>query len=212
MRRRPLFAIVIVLGIGLLAFFLIGFVRDYVAPWVLATIWRAYLMTDSIPQVMIWAVFVSAIPILAIFVLIQDKSKFVEDKQPDGHTKSGLVVKWSKLIKRSGSGDYFKRRFVRELADLTIATIRYRERISEDEAKKALRSGQLPLEPGIYDYLAQGWRREYFSTSDRKARSGRFLGLFKTPASATTSTRWKDPNMDKVVEFLEEELEVESGS
>jgi hypothetical protein len=212
MRSRPVVAVIIVLGIGILAYILIGFVRDFLAPWVLATIWRAYLMGDSIPQVMIWAIFVAAIPILAIFVLIQGKAKVVEDNQPGGHTNSGLVLKWSKLIQRSGSGDYFKRRFIRELSDLTIATIRYRERLTEDEAKKALRSGQLPLEPGIYDYLAQGWRREYFATSDRKYRSGRFLGLSKTPVSATTSTRWKDPNMDKIVEFLEKELEVESGS
>jgi hypothetical protein len=212
MRSRPVVAVIIVLGIGILAYILIGFVRDFLAPWVLATIWRAYLMGDSIPQVMIWAIFVAAIPILAIFVLIQGKAKVVEDNQPGGHTNSGLVLKWSKLIQRSGSGDYFKRRFVRELSDLTIATIRYRERLTEDEAKKALRSGQLPLEPGIYDYLAQGWRREYFSSSDRKSQSGRLMGLLRRPASVNTIARWKDPNMEKVVEFLEKELEVESGS
>ena len=107
MRSRPVVAVVVVLGIGILAYILIGFVRDFVAPWVLATIWRAYLMGDSIPQVMIWAIFVAAIPILAIFVLIQGKAKVVEDDQPGGHTNSGLVLKWSKLIQRSGSGDYF---------------------------------------------------------------------------------------------------------
>ena len=208
MRSRPILSIAIVVGIGVLAFALIGFVRDFVAPWVLATIWRAYLMGDSIPQVMIWAIFVAAIPILAIFVLIQGKSKLVKDDLISKQVNSGLVVKWSKLIQRSGSGDYFKRRFVRELSDLTIATIRYRERLSEDEVKKALRSGQLPLEPGIYEYLAQGWRREYFPPADRNKRPGLLRGLLNKSPSADVDARWKDPNMEKVVEFLEEELEV----
>ena len=208
MRSRPILSIAIVVGIGVLAFALIGFVRDFVAPWVLATIWRAYLMGDSIPQVMIWAIFVAAIPILAIFVLIQGKSKLVKDDLISKQVNSGLVVKWSKLIQRSGSGDYFKRRFVRELSDLTIATIRYRERLSEDEVKKALRSGQLPLEPGIYEYLAQGWRREYFPPADRNKRPGLLRGLLNKSPSASVDARWKDPNMEKVVEFLEEELEV----
>ena len=212
MRSRPILAIAIVVGIGVLAFALIGFVRDYVAPWVLATIWRAYLMGDSIPQVMIWAIFVAAIPILAIFVLLQGKSKLVEDDLISKQINSGLVIKWSKLLQRSGSGDYFKRRFVRELSDLTIATIRYRERLSEDEVKKALRSGQLPLEPGIYEYLAQGWRREYFPPADRNKRPGLLRGLLNKSPSADVDARWKDPNMEKVVEFLEEELEVKSGS
>jgi len=212
MRSRPILSIAIVVGIGVLAFALIGFVRDYVAPWVLATIWRAYLMGDSIPQVMIWAIFVAAIPILAIFVLLQGKSKLVEDDLISKQINSGLVIKWSKLLQRSGSGDYFKRRFVRELSDLTIATIRYRERLSEDEVKKALRSGQLPLEPGIYEYLAQGWRREYFPPADRNKRPGLLRGLLNKSPSADVDARWKDPNMEKVVEFLEEELEVKSGS
>ncbi len=212
MRSRPLLAIAIVIGIGILAFALIGFVRNYVAPWVLAAIWRAYLMGDSIPQVMIWAIFVAAIPILAIFVLLRGKPKLVEDGPSSIQVNSGLVIKWSKLLQRSGSGEYFKRRFVRELSDLTIASICYRERLSEDEVKKALRSGQLPLEPGIYEYLAQGWRREYFSPADRNKQPGLLRGLLNKSPSANLEARWKDPNLEKVVEFLEDELEVESGS
>ena len=212
MKNRPLLAIALIVGIGILAFALIGFVRDYVAPWVLAAVWRAYLMGDSVPQVMIWAMFVAAIPILAIFVLLQGKSKSIEDDLSSKQVNSGLVIKWSKLLQRSGSGDYFKRKFVRELSNLTIATIRYRERLSEDAVKKALRSGQLPLEPGIYDYLAQGWRREYFSADDLSRQPGWLKGLLKKTPSAHVDARWKDPNMEKVVKFLEEEMEVESGS
>jgi hypothetical protein len=73
MRNRPIITVAVVIVIGLIAFALIGIVREFIAPWLLQMFWRAYLMADSIPQVMIWAFFVAAIPVLAIFVLIQSR-------------------------------------------------------------------------------------------------------------------------------------------
>ena len=160
MRNRPLLTVAVIIIIGAISFAFIGIVRDYIAPWVLSMIWRAYLMADSIPQVMIWAIFVAAIPLLAIFVLIQGRTKIEDDVGQTSEATSGQVFHWIKQIQRSATGDYFKRSFIRQLSELTFATLRYRERMSEDEVKQALKDDYFPSGSEIGKYLSLGWRRD----------------------------------------------------
>lgn len=208
MRNRPIVTVAVVIVIGLIAFALIGIVREFIAPWVLRTFWRAYLMAESIPQVMIWAFFVAAIPMLAIFVLIQGRANVEDDSGQSRENTTGQVFHWIKQIQRSSSGDYFKRNFIRQLSELTFATLEYRERMTENQARDALKKEYFHSESGIGNYLAQGWQRERFPLSERKSAIKRLTRIPRSQSIERDGEPWRDPRMEEVIEFLEKELEV----
>jgi len=208
MRNRPIITVAVVIVIGLIAFVLIGIVREYIAPWLLQVFWRAYLMADSIPQVMIWAFFVAAIPVLAVFVLIQSRLSVDNDAGKSNEDTTGQVFYWIKQIQRSSSGDYFKRNFIRQLSELTFATLEYRERMTEDQARDALRKEHFQSESGIGNYLAQGWQRDRFPLAERKSALKRLTSKSRSQSIGRGGEPWRDPRMEEVIEFLEKELEV----
>lgn len=208
MRKRPLLIVAAVVLVGVLAFAVLGIVREYIAPWVLQTIWRAYLMADSIPQVMIWAIFVAAIPVLAIFVLIQGRIKVEDDSGSQREPSTGQLYHWMRQIQRSASGDYFRRSLIRQLSELTFRTLFYRERMTEEEVKEAFTTGKWSSGSEVGGYLSQAWRRERYSRDKEESPMKRFGRLPRSLPSERDSRPWQDPNLERVIEFLEEELEV----
>ena len=206
MTRRILTVALAIIAIFVLAFALIGVVRQFIAPFVLRTIWRVYLMSDSIPQVMIWAVFVAFIPVLAVFVLLGERKGDVDDTGLEVRRQRGRVSDLRRMIRRSGRGPYFRRQLVRELTRLTLETLQQNERLTEEEAKERLRRGQLSLDPGVQTYLDQGARRLTLVEEDHPP-SGlrRLFALFDDAANGSWAP---DPELESLVAYLEQELEV----
>jgi len=206
MTRRLLTIALAVAAIIVLAFALIGVVRQFIAPFILRTIWRVYLMSDSIPQVMIWAVFVAFIPVLAVFILIGEYSGTVDDTGLEVKRQRGRVSDLRRMIRRSGRGPYFRRQLIRQMTELTLETLQQTERLTREEAKERLRGRQSPLTPDVQDYLDQGARRLTLVEED-VPRSGlrRLLALFEDASNGSATA---DPELEVLVTFLEQELEV----
>lgn len=207
MTRRILTIALAVLAIIVLGFALIGIVRQFIAPFVLRTIWRVYLMSDSIPQVMIWAIFVAFIPVLAVFVLIGEYKGDADDTGLEIKRQRGRVSELHRMIRRSGRGPYFRRQLVRQMTQLTLETLRQSERLTEEEAKAHIRGQQSPLAPEVQAYLDQGTRRLALVEDEDVSPSGlrRLLALFD---DAEDGSGVPDPELETLVAFLEQELEV----
>lgn len=206
MTRRILTVTLAVIAIIVLAFALIGVVRQFIAPFILRTIWRVYLMSDSVPQVMIWAIFVAFIPVLAAFILIGEFSGDVDDTGLEVKRQRGRVSALRRMIRRSGRGPYFRRQLIRQMTELTLETLQQNERLTREEAKERLRDRRLPLTPDVQAYLDQGARRLTLVEEDAP-RSGlrRLLALF---GDASNGAATPDPELEALVTYLEQELEV----
>lgn len=204
--RRILTVALAVTATIILAFAFIGVVRQFIAPFVLRTVWRVYLMSDSIPQVMIWAVFVAFIPVLAVFVLIGEFKGDVDDTGLEVRRQRGRVSELRRMIRRSGRGPYFRRQLVRQMTQLTLETLKQNERLTEEEARARLRGRHSPLTPEVQAYLEQGTRRLALVEEDASP-SGlrRLLALFDDAANGSGVP---DPELVALVTFLEQELEV----
>lgn len=206
MTKRTVTVALAVLAIIVLAFALIGVVRQFIAPFVLRTIWRVYLMSDSIPQVMIWAVFVAFIPVLAVFVLIGEYRGDADDTGIEVKRQRGRVSELQRMIRRSGRGPYFRRQLVRQMTELALETLQQSDRLTREEAKARLRGPQSPFTPEVQAYLDQGARRLTLVEEDRPAsRLQRLLTLF---GEASNGSAVPDPELEALVTYLEQELEV----
>ena len=206
MTRRIVTVALGIIAVIVLAFALIGVVRQFIAPFVLRTIWRVYLMSDSIPQVMIWAIFVAFIPVLAAFVLIGEFKGDVDDTGLDVHRQRGRVSDLRRMIRRSGRGPYFRRQLIRQMTELTLEMFRQNDRLTAEEAKARLRGEQSPLTPDVQAYLDQGARRlTLVEEKGPPSGLGRLLALFDDASNGSTVP---DPELEALVAFLEQELEV----
>lgn len=206
MTRRIVTITLAVMAIIVLAFALIGVVRQFIAPFILRTVWRVYLMSDSVPQVMIWAIFVAFIPVLAAFVLIGELSGDVDDTGLEVKRQRGRVSELRRMIRRSRRGPYFRRQLVRQMTELTLETLQQNERLTREEAKELLRDRQSPLTPDLQAYLDQGARRLTLVENDAPRSSlRRLLALFE---DASNGSATPDPELVALVTYLEQELEV----
>jgi hypothetical protein len=210
-RNRPLIIILIILGIILAALALNGFVQERIAPALLSWMWRVWLMGSGFPQVMTWAFFVAAIPVIAIFSLIRGRPSFDEDAYVEERRQSGPVQVYARLLRQAPEGDYFRMRLVRHLSKLALDTLEYRERLSHKEIRGALESGQIQVEPEVRQYLQAGWRKRAYETGP-KSSSRSWLSRLSEKRSGPEYNAWYDPATDKVIQYLERELEVERES
>lgn len=206
MTRRTLTIALAIIAVVVLAVALIGVVRQFVAPFILRTIWRVYLMSDAIPQVMIWAIFVAFIPVLAVFVLIGEYSGEPDDTGIEVTRQRGRVSELRRMIRRSGRGPYFRRQLIRQMTELTLEAFQQNERLTREEAKAQLRGRESPLSPDVQAYLDQG-RRRLTLVEEERPPSGlqRLFALFEDVSNGSAIP---DPELEALVTFLEQELEV----
>lgn len=208
LRKRPIILLLIILTIIIvLAFVLNDYVQERIAPSLLSWMWHVYIMSSGFPQVMTWAFFIAAIPVIAIFSLIRGRPAYEEDLLGAEAKPVGQVQTLAHWIQQSPDGEYFRMRLVRHLSHLALDTLAYRERLPSAEVRAALKTGDLQLDPEIYEYLQQGWRKRAYETTPAQGERRRRKRQHLRP-SRSGAAPWRDPQTERIIQFLETELEV----
>ena len=196
MRQRPFLLIILAVIILVVAFFGREFVRDFVARPFLYSLWQAWYISQGFPEVLVWALFVAAIPVIAIFnLIVSGKEEEPEPVKPPP-PQQGQVQANMRLLQQAPRGEYFKTRLFRHLSGITLDCLGYRERLSEKQVRALLKSGDLELDPAVLAAIKQGWRQrlDVPSTGKRIQQTGEIL----------------DPQVEKILQFLETELDIET--
>ncbi|MFQ5400338.1 MAG: hypothetical protein ACE5E7_12155 [Anaerolineae bacterium] len=205
--RRPLLLVVSLLLIAAAAVALNRFVQETIAPAILSWAWHVFLMSRGFPQVLTWAFFVAAIPVIAVFSLIQGQVQVNEDASSESDLHEGRVMALSRWLQQAPMGEYFKNRVLRHLTNLSLETIGYRERLSTKETRELIVSGQIQIPPELYNALEAGLRQRNRRNRPDSPSNGRAAepaqSFFKKDAIT-----WNDPRFEIIVRFLESELEV----
>lgn len=193
LKQRQFIFIILAIIILVVAFFGREFVRDFIARPFLYSLWQAWHMSKGFPEVLVWALFVAVIPVIAIFnLLVSGRDEEPEPIAP-APPQQGQVQANVRLLQQSPQGEYFKSRLYRHLSSMTLDCLGYRERLSEKQVRALLKNGELELDPIVLAAIKQGWRQRLDSTTGKRVQQ---IG------------DWRDTKIEKIVQFLETELDI----
>lgn len=209
-RRRLFILILVILLVAVMALTLNDYIQERIAPGLLSWMWGVWIMSSGFPQVMTWAFFVAAIPVIAIFSLVRarpsvEDSPYLEEAKPVGQVQT--LTRW---IRQAPEGDYFRLRLVRHLSKLALDILEYKERAAPGRIREAVENGRFDIDADIRDYLKTGWRKRALAT--KVTSSGRKQLSQLARRASRRDEPWRDPMTEKVIRFLETELEVEGES
>ena len=198
MKKSLLWIGLILLFAGPLVIVLHGFTRKVIVVPLMYIFWAGHHIFQSIPQSILWTLF------LAIAILISLKS-LVKPRKPNDIVKDvekenpGQVSLWAERFHMKN-----KWTISRYLKKLVITALAYNRQQSHKKIREDIESGKLDTPSEIQAFLKLGIKRVPESSN----RS--LLGYFFRPRSRKKTALSLEFEPEKVVKFLENQLEVEN--
>jgi hypothetical protein len=203
-RRRVRIGLLLVLVAVLTALLTnTGFVQDTVAPWAYYVLRVLSNLINSIPQLLLWLLFVLFGFQMLMAGLVRFIGRFLDARvkavPEPGEETIGSVEKYARWLSQLNHGHYFQARLARSLADLTLQTLGNHERLSYRELESILNRDDQSLPPDVVAYLRTGVAREEIMPNGRDRIVQNLVGT----NSADAHLR----QLHAVLDYLEEQLE-----
>ena len=204
MRKRLLFfGLVLLLAIPL-ALLLQGWTREVLVVELWRVVWVMRILLLSVPQTLLWILLLIAVLLIAVRSLVlrpepRDATAQEEAERP------GQVRILAKSIERTAEGEYFRWSLAQHVGELILDVLAYGERTTSERMKQRLRTGHLTLPPELETYLL------LLSSSGLRPAFSRPVSLFsrlKRLLQASRQPSGLDPALERVIQFLEDQLEV----
>jgi hypothetical protein len=200
--RRPLLVISLILLISIpLALVLHEFTREVFLSLLIRISWYVRQYMDILPQPILWVMFIAIAIVIAARSLLKRKSTPVVTSEVT-RLRMGRVHNLMQAINRTSEGLYFKWRLAQHLLGLTVNTLAHQERTTSNLVRERLKSGGLDAPSEIEAYLLAG-----------------LTPVLSTPANLLTRLRQAilpthrisplDLDPEKVIQFLEDQLEID---
>jgi hypothetical protein len=199
-RRRLLILGLILLMAAPLVLVLRNFAREAIVVPFLYVLWLGRLLFRSIPQPLLWSLF------LALALSVAARSLGGRERPARGMREvqaesPGRVRVWARRIQLAARGDYSRWRLAHDLRKLTLDVLAHRERLTPEQFKRRLGTGEVHAPPAVQAYLRAGLM---------PMPSGP-IGLFsrlRQQLRSRAQTSPLDPDLESAVQFLESQLEV----
>lgn len=199
--RRPIIIISLILLISIpLALVLHEFTREVFLSLLMRISWYLRLYMDSLPQPILWVMFI------VIAIIIAVRSLLIRRSTPEATSEAmklrmGRVHNLMHAINRSSEGLYFKWRLAQHLLGLTVNTLAHQERTSPNLMRERLKSGGLDAPSEIEAYLLAGLTPVLSTPSN-------LLSRLRQAIMPTHRISPLDLDPEKVIQFLEDQLEI----
>lgn len=205
--RLLLLGLVLLLAIPLV-FVLRGGVREAIVVPVLYILWLGRLFLQSVPQSLLWALFLMVGLVVAVrsFRAARGSTQHsIPPRRVRGGAYSGPVWTWQRRIHLVARGSYYEWYLAQHLGRLAQEVLVTRERLAPGQIKlhHLFSDGGLDAPPEVRAYLEAGLG-SLPPRSVRFPRLARLLRRFRPPAQASPL----DLDPERVVQFLERQLEV----
>jgi hypothetical protein len=151
--RIPVIGLALLLT-GLLALIISGTIGEAVVVPLLFLWWAAQVLYQSIPQALLWGVFV-AIAVLVVAKSFPWSNAPLPLPAPLAHSQ-GRVANWSRWLHDSSRDDHARWRLAQRLSALAIEVLSFREQCSPAEIDQRLEKGTLDIAPQLRAYLRAG--------------------------------------------------------
>jgi hypothetical protein len=204
MKRRLIILGLIFLISVPLSFLLRGFTREVFLANIMRLSWLAHLYLDSLPQPILWTLFLLIAVLIAVLSLIKRTGSpkvTTEVEEPSW----GRIHSLLQAIYHTSQGIYFKWRLAQYLLNLSIEALAHRERTTPERIKQRLMSRTLDVPSDIEAYLLTGLTPVFTVHTNLIERIKRTFGL-------TSRFSPLDLDPERVVQFLEDQLEIEYES
>jgi hypothetical protein len=200
--RKPLIVVSLILLFSIpLALLLHEFTREVLLSTLIRLSWYARLYIDSLPQPIIWAVFIAIAIVIAARSLLKRRSTS-EMTSEAAKVRMGRVNNLMQAISRTSDGLYFKWRLAQHLLGLTLEAIAYGERTSPNMVRERLKSGGLDVPSEIEAYLLAGMTPVLSTQANLITR-------LKNAIFPTHQITPLDLDPERVIQFLEDQLEID---
>jgi hypothetical protein len=201
-RPRVWLLVLVLLLTVLLTFLLRDVARDWVAMPLARALWLGNLFLGAVPQIVFWALLLMIGFVVAVRSLMTRKKRSRStDRMPEVYPgQLWTLLRW---VQREPRSIYFRQRLARRLIRLAADLQAYRQKRVPGRFDRRL--DDLDLPPEIRTYLEAGMT---LSPSDGLGPLSRFV-RWLWPGRTTSSL---DVDLERVVQFLEDQLEVYHGS
>jgi hypothetical protein len=199
--RLPAIMLALLL-VGLLTLIINGTIGELVVVPLLLLWWAAQVLYASIPQALLWGIFV------AIAVLLVAKSfPWSSAPLPPAAPQTALlgrVADWSRWLRDSRRDDHSRWRLAQRLSQLAVETLAFREQCPAQEISRRLDDGSLDIPPQLRAYLQAG-RAPYWPKPKLRRRFG-----WRAQENAHADPLAIDPQL--VIDYLEETVQHTIGA
>lgn len=198
--RLLLVGLVLLLAIPLTLLFW-NVARDVIVLPFLYILWIGRLVFRAIPQLFLWLSFLA----IALFFIIKSLTKRPKPA-PKIHGRAppnpGRVAVWARRIYMMERGSFSNWYFAQHLHRLILNVLAHRERVEARQIKQYLKTGELDAPPEIRAYLEAALARTFPNSS--------FWSRLRRRLRLGTRTPLPDLDLENVIQFLEEQLKIES--
>jgi hypothetical protein len=200
MRRRLLLLGLILLLAVPLMIVLRDFAREAIVVPLLYVLWLGRLLFRSIPQPLLWSLFLT----LVLFVAVRSLGGREGPARGTRETEAeypGRVWVWTRRVQLAARGDYSRWRLAHYLRKLTLDVLAHRERLTPEQLKRRLGTGEVVAPPAVQAYLRAGLM---------SMPSGPIGLLSRLRQQLRSRARISplDADLESAVQFLEDQLEV----
>ncbi len=155
MKAKALALAALLLVVALLAFLIQDFVRELLLYPLVYLYWSLRLVYEAVPGVIWWGIAIALLVLLSLKSLSRREERSQASEGFDEHSLTRPQT-WTRQIKKTRHGDYFKWQLAREISQLALAHIANHERLTIGQAREKLALRQLGLPPPIQAYLEAG--------------------------------------------------------
>jgi len=152
-RNRLVFFGLVLLLAALLAFVFRGLVHDFFVVPFLYALWLIGVLLESIPQHIIWIIFLIVAVRIVVGNLIALRKRAARAARRKRAQERGHIGTWTNRIKMAELGLYSKWRLSQELGQLLLGVLAQGERLTPEQVKQNLEAGGIDVPPEIRAYL-----------------------------------------------------------
>lgn len=187
----------------ILAAFFMWFVQDLarqtIAVSLVSLLWGAKLLLYTLPQPLIWGVFL----VVGTYILLKSlisSQLFQSQKQIKVSKPHGKVEKLADLIQLANQSEYSRRKLAQYLTTVTLDILEFQRQESREQLYHALQTGNLEIDQEL---------RKYFQTALAKRNVSSSTGLWAKIHERFAAQKQQTPlNLEPttIIRFLEEQL------
>jgi hypothetical protein len=199
-RRRLLLLGLILLLAAPLVLVLRDFAREAIVVPFLYVLWLGRLLFRSIPQPLLWSLF------LALALSVAARSLGRRERPARGTREAeaespGRVRVWARRIQLAARGDYSRWRLAHYLRKLILDVLTHRERLTPEQLRRRLGTGEVVVPPAVQAYLRAG-------LMPMPSGPMGLLSRLRQRLRSRARTSPLDADLESAVQFLENQLEV----
>jgi hypothetical protein len=200
MRRRLLLLGLTLLLAAPLVLVLRDFAREAIVVPLLYVLWLGRLLFQSIPQPLLWSLFLTLVLFVAVRSLVKRRGSVGEMREPEAESP-GRVRVWARRIQLAARGDYSRWRLAHYVRKLILDVLAHRERLTPEQLKRRLGTGEVHAPLAVQAYLRAG-------LMPMPSGPIGFLSRLRHRLRSRARTSPLDADLESAVQFLENQLEV----